>query len=176
MKGVKNLKNKAPNIEELYKEKSNIIYKYLLKIGCPKEDAKDIVQDAFFKAIENMIHLNENNVSAWLFKVSINKYYDLCRKQKKRPSVTIEENTLNHLIEEDGASIILKKENKEDIKKVLDELTPLHKNLIILKYDVELSYSQIASMLDMKEETVKTYLYRARNDFKRKWVIKHEKR
>lgn len=169
------MKNKVSDIERLYKEKSDIIYKYLLKIGCSNEDAKDIVQHAFFKAIENMIHLNERNVSAWLFKVSINKYYDLCRKQKRYPSVVTDENIMIHLIEEDGEDILIKKENKQEVEEILDELSPIHKNLMLLKYDVELSYSQIASMLDMKEETVKTYLYRARNDFKRKWVMKYEK-
>lgn len=169
------MKNKVSDIEQLYKLKYKIICKYLIKIGCSNEDASDIVHDTFFKAIENMIHLDESNVSAWMFKVSINKYYDLCRKQKRHPSVVIDENMVTHLIEEDGENIFIKKENKQEVKEILDELSPIHKNLIILKYDVDLSYSQIANMLDMKEETVKTYLYRARNDFKKRWVMKYEK-
>lgn len=175
MKGVKTLKNKISDIERLYMEKSNIIYKYLLKIGCLDEDARDIVQDTFSKAIENLIHLNEKNISAWLFKVSLNKYYDLCRKQKRCPVIVIDENIITNLIEDDSETLLIKKENKLEVEEILEELSPIYKNLIVMKYDLGLSYIQIANMLDMKEETVKTYLYRARNDFKRKWVMKYER-
>lgn len=168
------MKNKELSIEKLYIEKSNMIYKYLLKIGCKNEDAMDIVQETFYKAIENIIHLNEKNISAWLFKVAINKYYDLCRYQRRYPSLDIDENIIINLLEDDGEKIMIKKENKEDIEKILEELTPMHKNLIVLKYDLELSYSQISDFLDMKEETVKIYLYRARKDFKKRWAEKYE--
>lgn len=169
------MKNKISDIERLYMEKSNIIYKYLLKTGCLEEDARDIVQDTFSKAIENLVHLNEKNISAWLFKVSLNKYYDLCRKQKRHPIIVIDENTIINLIEEDSETILIKRENKQEVEELLEELSPIHKNLILMKYDLGLSYTQIANMLDMKEETVKTYLYRARNDFKKRWVMKHER-
>lgn len=175
MKGVKTLKNKISDIERLYMERSNIIYKYLLKIGCLDEDARDIVQDTFSKAIENLIHLNEKNISAWLFKVSLNKYYDLCRKQKRYPVIVIDENIITNLIEDDSETLLIKKENKLEVEEILEALSPIHKNLIVMKYDLGLSYIQIANMLDMKEETVKTYLYRARNDFKRRWVMKYER-
>lgn len=168
------MKNKELSIEKLYIEKSNMIYKYLLKIGCKNEDAMDIVQETFYKAIENIIHLNEKNISAWLFKVAINKYYDLCRYQRRYPSLDIDENIIINLLEDDGEKIMIKKENKEDIEKILEELTPMHKNLIVLKYDLELSYSQISDFLDMKEETVKIYLYRARKDFKKRWAERYE--
>lgn len=175
MKGVKALKTKISDIERYYIEKSNIIYKYLLKIGCSKEDAKDIVQDTFSKAIENLIYLNEKNISAWLFKVSLNKYYDLCRNEKRHPVMVIDENLIINLVEEDSETFLTQKENKQEVEALLEELSPIHKNLIVMKYDLGLSYFQIASMLDMKEETVKTYLYRARNDFKKRWVIKYER-
>ncbi|MEG2416447.1 MAG: RNA polymerase sigma factor [Peptostreptococcaceae bacterium] len=169
------MQHKQKNIEALYKEKSNIIYRYLIKIGCNKEEAKDIVQDTFIKAIENIVHLSESNISAWLFKVAINKYYDLCRKESRHPVVDLDENSLNHLLEDDNETIIIKKENKTEIDGVVDKLKPIYKNLIVLKYKLELSYIQIGSILDMKEETIKTYLYRARNEFKIRWDKKNEK-
>ncbi|BDR66497.1 hypothetical protein K144316041_07070 [Clostridium tetani] len=37
---------------DLYKRQAKIIYLYLIKRGCQKEEAEDIVQDSFIKAIE----------------------------------------------------------------------------------------------------------------------------
>jgi RNA polymerase sigma-70 factor (ECF subfamily) len=37
---------------------------------------------------------------------------------------------------------------------------------LLLKYELELSYEEIAEMLDLKAGTLKTYLYRAREAFK----------
>ena len=41
-------------LEEIFKSKMDIIFRYLIKIGCNRPDAEDIVQDTLFKAI---IHL-----------------------------------------------------------------------------------------------------------------------
>ena len=38
------------SIEQLYEEKAHIIFRYLMKTGCPKEDAEDIMQATFFKS------------------------------------------------------------------------------------------------------------------------------
>lgn len=42
---------------------------------------------------------------------------------------------------------------------MLNELTPSHKNLLILKYEMNLSYREIGDILDISEENIKTYLY-----------------
>ena len=38
-------------IDEIFKDKMNLIYRYLIKLGCSKENADDIVQDTFYKAL-----------------------------------------------------------------------------------------------------------------------------
>jgi RNA polymerase sigma factor (sigma-70 family) len=56
------------------------------------------------------------------------------------------------------------------VKDCLDKLKDGYKDLIILKYDMELSYKEIALLLGIKESVVKTYLYRARKEFERMWL------
>ncbi|MEL4026988.1 sigma factor-like helix-turn-helix DNA-binding protein [Lysinibacillus endophyticus] len=50
----------------------------------------------------------------------------------------------------------------------------IYKQLLLLKYELELSYNEIALLLGMKEETVRTYLFRARKEFQKKWRDLHE--
>ncbi|MDU5111952.1 MAG: sigma-70 region 4 domain-containing protein, partial [Clostridium sp.] len=44
-----------------------------------------------------------------------------------------------------------------------------YRSLIILKYEMDLSYKEISVLLGLDENTVKVYLYRARNNFKKEW-------
>lgn len=161
-------------LSELYRQKASFIYKYLVKIGASPEDAEDIVQNTFFKAVEHMVHLEKTNVSSWLFKVAINNYYDLCRKQKRHPSVALEEEHLMNEVSRDTPELgMLIKEDSKEINKVLNEMKESYKNLLLLKYEMDLSYTQIATLLDTTESQIKTYLYRARNDFKKRWEEKN---
>ena len=159
-------------ITSLYKEKAVIIKKYLVKNGCSLLDAEDIVQGTFVKAIQYMVELHEQNLSAWLFKVALHAYYDLCRKNKRYPSCSIEDQQqfFTGLADEvDGEMLFLTKEKGEEITNVLNLLNSNQQNLLLLRYEMELSYKEIAELTDMDEKTIKTYLYRARLAFKKKW-------
>ena len=49
-----------------------------------------------------------------------------------------------------------------------------YKSILILKYDMELSYKEIALLLGTNEDVIKTYMYRARNKFKEEWRMINE--
>lgn len=70
---------------------------------------------------------------------------------------------------EDGEQIVLKKEHKNEIETVLNQLSPTQSNLLLLKYELDLSYEEISVLLNMKVDTIRTTLYRSRNTFKQKW-------
>lgn len=125
-----------------------------------------------------MAHLEVKNLSAWLFKVSINQFYDVYRRNQRFPKVAIDEPAFINLftLEDTGEDVLLLKEFQEEIRNMLDELKPSHKNLLLLKYDLGLSYEEISTMLDIKVETIRTTLYRARQEFKEKWSGKNERR
>ncbi len=159
-------------ITTLYKEKAVIIKKYLIKNGCSLLDAEDIVQGTFVKAIQYMVELHEQNLSAWLFKVALHAYYDLCRKSKRYPSCSIEDQDqffAGIADEVDGEMLFLAKEKGEEVTKVLNMLNANQRNLLLLRYEIELSYKEIAELTDIDEKSIKTYLYRARLAFKKKW-------
>lgn len=69
---------------------------------------------------------------------------------------------------------ILDLERKEEILEILNSISDINKNLLFFKYDMGLSYKDIAELLDINENTVKTYLFRAREQFKKLWRNKYE--
>ncbi|MGF6949088.1 RNA polymerase sigma factor (sigma-70 family) [Neobacillus sp. B4I6] len=156
---------------QLIQEKMKQLNRYLIRLGADRNDAEDIVQETIYKGILYIDSIDPEKFSAWLFKVALNRYYDLCRK-KKRIEVPIE----SVIIEDSGIpeDLLIQKEIREEIEHVLEQLTPIHKQLLILKYELDLSYKEISSLLDVKEGLVKTYLFRARKQFQK--IYRREKK
>ena len=152
-------------LEQTLQETTKNIYKYLIKIGANPRDAEDIVQESVYKFILYIDSIDSNKTSSWLFRVAINLYYDLCRKQKRQISISFENMNFadNSLLPDD---FVQQNEMRDEINQVLNQLKPLYKQILLLKYELELSYKEIAEMLDLNLGTLKTYLYRARETFK----------
>ena len=141
-----------------------LIYNYLISIGATKEDAEDIVQETFIKTYENIDILVDGNIKAWMFKVSINKFYTLYKKSKVNISLTEE---LSATIE--GDFKIGHVDNALEVNRVLALMKESEKNLLVLKYSMGLSYRSIGNLLNIEEGSAKTLCYRARNKFKEIW-------
>jgi len=157
---------------ELYKKQSKIILGYLIKNGCTKEEAEDIVQNSFIKAIKYMDGVSKEKLPSWLFKVSLNEFRNLIKKQKKHFQIGIDEEEFSNKLSVDGdfTEDLLIAERNNEVKSCLNKLKGGYKDLLILKYAMELSYKEISLLLGMQESVVKTYLYRARKEFERMWL------
>lgn len=70
---------------------------------------------------------------------------------------------------EEPEVLLLQKEKREEIDRVMEELPALHRQLLIMKYELDLSYQEISGLLGIKADLVKTYLYRARKQFQKKF-------
>ncbi|MGM0903904.1 MAG: sigma-70 family RNA polymerase sigma factor [Bacillota bacterium] len=76
--------------------------------------------------------------------------------------------------DDDTESSVLRIEMNHEILHTLNQLQEVYKQLLLLKYELELSYKEIGLLLGMKEETIRTYLFRARKEFQMKWRNLHE--
>lgn len=168
--------NRNDEMMMVLQEKAVTIFQYLIKIGANPRDAEDIVQEALYKLFLYIDSVDPDKAYSWLFRVAVNQYYDLCRKQKREVSFSFENmEFVDELFLPE--EYIEQMEMEKEIQHLLDQLSPLHKQLILLKYVLGYSYEEIAEMLDLNPGTLKTYLYRARQSFKdlyRKEKEKHE--
>ena len=156
--------NIKDDICNLIKKDLSLIYKYLISIGASKEDSEDIVQETFIKTYENIDILIDGNIKAWMFKVSINRFYTLYKKSKINISLTDE---LSATIESNFK--IKNIDNALDVDRVFSAMKESEKTLLVLKYSMGLSYRDIGKMLNIEEGSAKTLCYRARNKFKEIW-------
>ena len=161
---------------EIYNKQAKMIYFYLKKNGCSHEDAEDIVQESYTKFIAYSSGVPSDKALSYIFTISMNEFKKLLRKRGKEQSISIDDDYFwnNFANDQDTELNVLTIEMNHEIALVLDRIQEIFKQLLLLKYELELSYKEIALLLGMKEETVRTYLFRARKEFQKKWRELHE--
>lgn len=171
------MKEKGGGLEDLLLEESKVVFKYLIKIGASKENAEDVIQETLYKTLKNIDSIDEDKIRAWLFKVAINSYYNLYNKNKKHINLSLDNFQKLELLTESLEVDYVNKEKKEHIYSVLNMLKPSYKDLMILKYFLDMSYKEIADIMETNEQNVKVSIYRARNKFREIWEeFNHEKK
>ncbi|MFD2046566.1 RNA polymerase sigma factor [Ornithinibacillus salinisoli] len=156
------MKEKIKN-EELNRE-LNIVFRFLIKKGVPYRDAEDVVQETAYKYLSFTDSIQSSKVRSWLIRVALNYYYDQCRKNK-RYIFNYEEKMIEDKSMDLPELIILAQERTEEFYKLLSKMKPLFSELLLLKYESDLSYIEISKLLGISQSSVKMNLFRARKKY-----------
>lgn len=154
--------------EQYLLREANVVFKYLMKIGATKEDAEDVVQEAIIKTIECLSQIQAENLRAWLFKVALHRYYTLYNKKKSVVFLTDDELAQFQSALNVEQQMILD-EQRTKLREALQGLSDTFSQLLVMKYFMELSYKEMASILDVSENHIRTYLQRARKALRKQW-------
>ncbi|HKC67871.1 MAG TPA: sigma-70 family RNA polymerase sigma factor [Bacteroidia bacterium] len=161
---------------ELMKRYWEPVYFMLLRmVNNNKDDAEDLTIEAFGKAFKNLEQYSTNFAfSTWLFKIASNNAIDFLRRNKEHKGLV----SLNKPIDSDGGEdlstlvkgtgldpeeSVIRKQNIEKIRAVIDKLKPNYREIVELFYIEELSNEEIAKRVNLPLSTVKTRLFRARD-------------
>jgi len=130
--------------------------------------AKDIIQDVFFKVWKNIKKFDDNKASfkTWLFTITRNTITDYLRKKKMIPFSSLdkdEESFESNIVDEVilPSEALIKIEDKELLNKTLNKLPSNYKEVLVLYYQEEMTFSEIGQLLNKPLNTVKSYHYRA---------------
>ena len=141
------------------------------KVG-DQELAKDLTIEALGKAFKKLHLYTPTYVfSTWLFTVARNHCIDYLRKHKL-PTISIDK----MMLDDDGKrntfdlkSTDLNPEQKMEkkqriaiLRQIVDQLKPKYRDLVKLRYFKEMTYDEIATILDVPIGTVKAQLHRSR--------------
>ena len=123
--------------------------------------AGDIVQDSFVKAFLNLDKYNPKfEFSQWIFTIAIRLHIDHTRKTKGE---TLSIDTLSTPSPAPNPEqSIIENQLRFEIKKTVDKLPKIYKDVIELRFLDELSYEEIATNLNIPLGTVKTHIRRAK--------------
>lgn len=150
---------------EIKKEK---IYKTAYMQTGNEQDALDVMQETFLKAYERIYTLREPSYFyTWLIRILLNECHNLYRKRKK--VILLENQKISQGIKE-GVEDIYPIETED----LLKNLTEIYRVVVDLRYNQDLSITQIAEILDIPEGTVKSRLHKALKLLKENYEGKEE--
>ncbi len=137
-----------------------------------EEDAHDLAQDTMLRAFRAVATYQQGtNARAWLFKIAKNHFINDYRKRTRQPhTVDLEEASSYHLRDMNNVGSdypdlrqdLFDLQFGDEIMQALDDL-PLDFRMVLIMADLEdFQYEEIAQILDLKLNTVRSRLRRAR--------------
>lgn len=140
--------------EETIRQQENY-YRLAYSYAKNPEDALDIVQESIYKALSSLDSLEDPRVmKTWFYRILVNTSLDFLRKQKN-VCVMDEELLESHIPDEEYPYPDI------DLRNALAELPPMYRSIIILRYFEDLKIEEVATILNVNTNTVKTRLYTA---------------
>jgi RNA polymerase sigma-70 factor (ECF subfamily) len=150
---------------EKYKEK---VYRIAFRYVQRREDSLDIVQEVFAKIYTSLNKFERrSSFYTWLCRITINKSIDYIRLKKN----TVSYESYMTQDSQEGPSLsqnlspykeISGQEFQKAFEKALEELPDIHKSVFVLYSLEELSYKEIAEVLDCSIGTIMSRLHYAR--------------
>lgn len=146
--------------DELYRLNYKDIYRFIFRMIGSAEDAKDATQEVFVKLYG---YMNEgkkpDNPRAWLYKVATNNCLNFLKRNKNYLRI-MEENLIPVENKENIEENIIKDRRVRMVKKAIVRL-PEKDRAILMLYQDNLSYTEIARVMNMKKNSVGKALSRA---------------
>lgn len=149
------------NLDEFIAKHQRYIYNLAFRLCGNTEDADDLTQETFLKAIQNYDKFRgEANVRTWLSRITINRFLD--SKRQEHPHESINLGTVP-CTDGDPERIIIRKELQWCIVHVLLHHVPEeYKVVLVLREIYQYSYREIAEILQISVGAVKSRLHRGR--------------
>lgn len=150
----------------VYNKHKKALYHYVLKITKSQMKAEDIVHDVFIKLWDNLSSIIDvNKIEFWIFKTARNLSLDHLR-QTKRNNLRDVDITDCTVLGEDPSYTYEKNETKEIIMSTLNKMNSEQSEVFLLKEYSGMSYREIAELMEISEELVKSRLYKVREKLK----------
>ena len=150
-------------MEELILLYQDILFKLAFRMLGNTEDAADATQTTFLKAFENLKSFDPRfRFFSWIYRITINECLNYHRRD--RVSEYVDES-----VSDQGAGPELAARDSElqdAVQSALMTLNDDHRAVITLRHFGELSYTEIASVLELPEKTVRSRLFEARGRLK----------
>ncbi len=144
-----------------------------------RDDAEDLTQDVFIKVFSMLERYDDRYAfRSWVFKIAANQCIDFIRKNRVKLCVSTSRSTIGERRSSGSSRTKRQLPMKNSIgvkwgsllRELTDELPPHYRAIIVLRHQEQLSYEEIAEMLELPLGTVKARIHRARAMMKEKLI------
>ncbi len=132
------------------------------------QDAQDVAQDVFIEVYKSIGKFRkEAKISTWLYRISVNKCLNFIRDNKKREWLTsidtlFDEQTIINKNNDSPQEVLERGEKMKVLNAAIDKLRKNQRTAFILSKYEDLSYKEIADVLNVSVSSVESLLFRAK--------------
>jgi len=148
--------------QDLYMKYADVLFSFGMIYSKDQELVKDSIHDLFFDLYKYRKNLSDNDhIRNYLFK-SLKRKIQLAQKAKLKLVYT---NEIRDEAEGKGGFLMsetedLTEENLKEIQQAVDKLSEHQQEVLKLRFQIGLSYDEVARILDISVESVRTLVYR----------------
>lgn len=166
-----------PSFEEVYRDHSQRILNVLYRFTPREQVARDLLQDVFVKVYENMSSFQQRSqISTWIYRIAVNHAMNYLKRERRTLWMDLMDEKVADLLSHERIEIpgigpqdvdrpdeaLERKELSGFIRDAVSALHPKYKVPFVLFRDEQLSYAEIAEVLEISLSAVETRIHRAR--------------
>ena len=164
--------NLQPAFESLFEKYAKAVYYFFLRRGFSHEESQEMAQETFYRSYRGLKRANQgSDLKAWLFTIAANVRRNEIRHRKAEKR-DVQEISLDGLVEggrelrsqagNDPLKDTLENDRSRRLYSAVGELPDQMRRCLVLRIIHELKYEEIATVMQVSVNTVKSQLFQAR--------------
>ncbi len=155
------------DMEKIYSQYGEIVYKYVFCLTGNEDITEEIVQETFLVAVQDINKFKgECKISTWLCQISKYIWYKKLKKQKLRQEIPLDSIQNSLFIDESIEEVICAKENNLQLFKKLQTLDEDTRNVMYLRILGNFEYSEIAEIMNRSSNWARVVFFRGKQKIK----------
>jgi RNA polymerase sigma-70 factor (ECF subfamily) len=155
--------------KELVDKYSSLVINTCKSFVHDPDDAQDIAQDVFIEIYQSIHKFREEaKISTWLYRISVNKSLNFMNSEKEEIDIPASNS-------QNADAEIENEERKNILYKAIESLTYNQKIAFTLNKFEDVSYKEIAEIMDLSLSSVESLIHRAKINLQKKLINYYKK-
>lgn len=154
--------------EELIEAYSPRLFRTIRRLAQDDGEAEAIVQETFWRVWRNLAHYNDDRlIFPYLVTIAVNQMRDRWRSERWLDDADFAE--VADQLPEDSAlpeTLVQAQQDREQLVHAVQKLSSAYRAVIVLRYQADLSYEEIAQALNIPVNSVRVHLHRAKRQLR----------
>lgn len=160
------------------------VYSLVQRLIEDQSEASDVTQEVFLKVFRNVTRFRgQSSLKTWIYRIAVNEAHNRRRwfGRHRKPEVGLEGQQngkvwLDHLSDAARSpyDLVLNEQRRQAIERALETLNPVFRAAVVLRDQEELSYEEIADVLEVSLGTVKSRILRGREALRKALIEEFE--
>jgi RNA polymerase sigma-70 factor (ECF subfamily) len=163
--------------EKIIKDHQSYAYAIAFRFLCDEDDAEDVVQESFIRIWNHLQDFDpETKFTTWMYRIVINLCYDKAKTNKRRAHVfsrfSNDASGEHWTVHSDMEQELSNREMVALIKSLADGLSEKQRMIFLLRDLQDLTIEEVADITGMSESAIKTNLFYARQNIRKKLIAR----